>query len=46
MYTRKKLSSPLRVVPFDQQKLHTDDIKSVRNPVRGADWSTGVVALL
>ena len=23
-----------------QQKFHTDDIKSVRNPVRSADWST------
>ena len=22
-----------------QQKFHTDDVKSVRNPVRGADWS-------
>ena len=23
-----------------QQKFHTDDVKSVRNPVRSADWST------
>ena len=23
-----------------RQKLHTDDVKSVRNPVRCADWST------
>ena len=23
-----------------RQKLHTDDVKSVRNPVRSADWST------
>ena len=23
-----------------QQKFHTDDVKSVRNPVRRADWST------
>ena len=22
-----------------QQKFHTDDVKSVRNPVRSADWS-------
>ena len=22
------------------QKFHTDDVKSVRNPVRSADWST------
>jgi len=22
------------------QKLHTDDVKSVRNPVRSANWST------
>ena len=23
-----------------RQKFHTDDVKSVRNPVRSADWST------
>ena len=23
-----------------RQKIHTDDVKSVRNPVRSADWST------
>jgi len=23
-----------------QQKFHTDDVKSVRSPVRSADWST------
>ena len=25
-----------------QQKFHTDDVKSVWNPVRSADWSTQV----
>ena len=25
---------------FQRQKFHTDDVKSVRNPVRSADWST------
>ena len=24
-----------------RQKFHTDDVKSVQNPVRSADWSTG-----
>ena len=23
-----------------RQKIHTDDVKSVRNPVRNTDWST------
>ena len=23
-----------------RQKFHTDDVKSVRNPVRSVDWST------
>ena len=23
-----------------RQKFHTDDVKSVQNPVRSADWST------
>ena len=23
-----------------RQRLHTDDVKSVRDPVRSADWST------
>ena len=26
-----------------RQKFHTDDVKSVRNPVRSADWSTGQI---
>ena len=40
------LSSPLREVlrggtsATQRQKFHTDDAKSVRNPVRSADWST------
>ena len=39
-------SSPLRNVSrggtsaTQRQKFHTDDVKSVRNPVRSADWST------
>ena len=39
-------SSPLRDVSrggtsaTQRQKFHTDDVKSVRNPVRSADWST------
>ena len=28
-----------------RQKFHTDDVKSVRNPVRSADWSDRVVTL-
>ena len=39
-------SSPLRTVSrggtsvTQRQKFHTDDAKSVRNPVRSANWST------
>ena len=25
---------------IQRQKFHTDDVKSVRNPVRSTDWST------
>ena len=25
---------------IQQRKFHTDDVKSVQNPVRSADWST------
>ena len=29
-----------RTSATQRQKFHTDDVKSVRNPVRSADWST------
>ena len=28
-----------------RQKFHTDDVKSVRNPVRKADWSTELLRM-
>ena len=43
---RSPRSSPLEDVSrggtsaTQRQKFHTDDVKSVRNPVRSADWST------
>ena len=32
--------SPGETSATQRQKFHTDDVKSVRNPVRRADWST------